>query len=207
MAAACVPSMRSSFRDGRAVDERSVDATGLVSVQLDAGVGDVELSPASTDSVRVQVTVRSSDAERLARDCLPNASLGVERQGGVLVVRLEQRTRNRCGSRWRLHLPPSLAVRVRADLGTITATGLTGALDVETGNGNIDVQSHAPGHGAVLVRSDVGRVAVRVRGYDVPPTSRRGAGQEATVRGPGGPDITLRTRNGRASLVLAAAPR
>ncbi|MGZ8376307.1 MAG: hypothetical protein ACXW61_01965 [Gemmatirosa sp.] len=199
---ACVPSMRSSFRDGRELAEQTFDAAGLTGIDLDAEVGDVELHGAAADSVQVQVTLRSSDAERLARECLPKSSLDVRRDGAVLTVRLEQRTRDRCGTRWRIAMSPRLHARVRARVGDVTVTGLASGIDVATGNGDIDVRSRATSHGRVEVRSDVGRVAVRVHGYAVPAERPQGAGQRATLRGPGGPDLVLHTRIGRASLVI-----
>lgn len=202
LAAACVPGMRSSFREGSPLTVERFDAAGLTTLDLDAGVGDVELRPAAGDSVEVEVTLRSGDADRLARECLPNASLAVRRDGAVLVARLEQRTRDRCGTRWRVALPPRLHARVRASVGDVAVHGLAGGIAVDVGTGDIDVRSRAARHGRVDVSSDVGRVALRVRGYDVPVARRQGAGRQATLRGESGPDVVLHTRVGRASLVI-----
>jgi hypothetical protein len=200
--AACVPSLRSSFREGQPLATERFDAAGLTGLDLDAQVGDVELRAASADSVEVEVTLRSADAERLARECLPKSALDVRRDGTALVVRLTQRTRNQCGTRWRVALPPRLHARVRASVGDVTASGLAGGMDVTVGTGDIDVRTRAASHGRVDVSSDVGRVSLRVRGYDVPSERRQGAGQQATLRGQSGPDVVLRTRVGRAALVI-----
>ena len=52
------------------------------------------------------------------------------------------------------------------------------------------------------MRADVGGVKARVRGYDVPPPRKYGAGASLTLRGSGGPRIDLRAGVGDASLEI-----
>ena len=204
-ATACVPSMRSSFRDGSELASRVVDAAGLATLELDAGVGEVDLSAIDVDSVRVEVVLRSSDAARLERECRPNSSLVVDRRDDVLVVRVDQRTGDKCGTRWRVGVPARLATRVTSDVGKVTIDGVAGAIDVNVGNGDAEVRSRAPGHGAVLVRTNVGRVRVRIAGYDATPPKPPGSGHTVRLDGPGGPAVTIRVGVGNASLDLAGA--
>ena len=62
----------------------------------------------------------------------------------------------RCEGRYRVAVPDGASVRVRGDSGKVTAREL-GALDVETGNGAVEVERAS---GPVKVRTDNGRVDV-----------------------------------------------
>ena len=202
VAAGCIPSMRRSYREGTELMERALDARDLTGVRLDAGVGNIEVRAGGADSVRVRVVLRSQDADRLANECIPRSELRAERDGAVLALKVEQHTRNQCGADWRIEMPAALHARIDADLGDITVAGLTGGIHVENDNGDIDVRSAAEGHGRVAVRSDNGRVRVRLMGYEVPVPSKPGPSSELTIDGPGGPAITLRTRLGQATLTV-----
>ena len=99
-------------------------------------------------------------------------------------------------------MPARLDATARVSVGSIRISGLAGAIDAATSTGDIVVLSRAPSHGDVTVRADVGDVKARVRGYDVPPPRAYGAGAAMTLRGSGGPAISIRAGVGDASLEI-----
>ena len=196
--------MRTSYRHGQDLVRSVLDARDVETVDIDAGVADVEVVAGTADSIDVRVTLRSGDADRLERECLPNASLDARRDGRTLHFRVEQRTRDRCGAVWRVTLPSRLDVVARVSVGTVRISGTTGAVDASAQTGDVVVRSHASAHGTVSVRADVGRVRATVRGYEVPPKREHGPGATLTLKGSGGPSLDLRAGVGNATLDIAA---
>jgi hypothetical protein len=182
--------------------DTTVDARGLRALRIDADVGDVTVRATDGDSVRIAVVLRSSDADRLARECIPKSSLETALDAGILTAHVTQRTRNQCGARWDVAVPPRLRAVVTARVGDIVIEGLTGGIEASASKGNVDVRTRGEGHGTVRLSADVGRVRACVGGYDVPPTSHRGAGATLELRRPTGAEITLRAGVGNATLRL-----
>ena len=212
------PSMRTSFREGTALQRAAHAVDGVSHVEIDAGVGDVSIRALSGDSVRLAVSLHSSDAKRLAETCIPDARLEVTRTEGVLRARVTQQSRDRCGQRWTVELPAHLAVSVRVGVGTIDVRGLAGGATLEAGvgeiraqvergsvhavstNGDVTVATRDTAYASVEARANVGKVKLWVAGMEVSASRPPGAGDRIELRGSGGSRIVARTGVGDATI-------
>ena len=201
----------------------TVNADGLTALQVRGGAANVRVVADTTDLVRVEVSLRSSDSERLNRTCVPTARLDTTRSNGVLSVRVHQPSRDRCGESWSVTAPSRLLVSLdfaNADVeahgftgglsasltgtGKIRGTAVRGDVDVRVGVGDIDLSVDQREYADVSLASDVGSVRLELGGYDVPPAERRGSGQRITLRGAGTGRVTARSRVGDVRLTIAA---
>jgi hypothetical protein len=210
---------------GAAPVRLAFDARGLDALRVDGGAGRVRVtadSAAAGDSVRATVTLRSTDARRLAEVCVPGATLDSARGGGELRLAVRQPGRDRCGEEWVVEVPARLAVRLEFAAATLDVTGVAGglrarvsaagdvraavaggAVDVETNVGDARVASSATRYGDVDLRSEVGSVALWLLGHRIPTRGRPGSGDEVRLAGEGGgPTVRVRVRVGRAEARL-----
>ena len=222
---ALVPSQRASFREPTDVARLTRAAGGVTAVEIEAGVADVRLVAGAADTLTFSVALRSQDGKRLAEVCVPGSELVAEPDGTRLVVRLAQRSRDRCGEAWQVHVPTAMPVVVSAVGGKIVverlAGGLTvriagtgsldanvagGPVDARVGVGDLRVVSHEPSYRSVSLSAGVGRVTFEAAGMRTSPPSR-GAGATFRSEGQGDHHVRLQSRVGDVSLVLATAPR
>jgi hypothetical protein len=217
---AAVPSQRASFRDPTDVARLTRPAAGITGLEIQGGAADVDVVAAAVDSVEIVVALRSHDADRLTEVCVPGSELKAEPDGGRIVVFLDQRSRDRCGERWRVRVPASMPVVVRANVGKITTSGLAGGLRVRvTGSGSVDaavaggpidvhvgvgdakVTSREQSYRTVRLRADVGRVHFEAAGMRVSPP-RQGASSTFESEGRGRHEARVKSDVGDVTLVL-----
>jgi hypothetical protein len=218
---AIVPSQRASFREPTDVARLTRAAGGVTGLEIRVGVGDLRLVAGAADSLAFAVALRSQDAKRLGEICIPRSELIAEPDGTRLVVRLEQRSRDRCGEVWQVQVPATMPVAVHAAGGKVVTERLAGGLTVRiTGSGHVDasvtggpvdarvgvgdvrVVSGEPSYRSVSLTAEVGRVTLETAGMRISPPSR-GAGATFGSEGKGDHDIRLRSRVGDVTLVLA----
>jgi hypothetical protein len=194
-------------------------------VEIAAGVGAVRITSDGGDSVRYEVALRSQDAERLRERCIPRSSVERVVEAGVMQLRLEQRTRDRCGELWTVHLPTGVGAHVTGGVTDVTMDGtfgdvrvrLTGpgalrgsiaapSIDVELRHGHIELTSPRERYRRIALDSDNGRVELTFKGMAIP-ARRSPPGASVAIDGEGDGEISLRSRLGNVRLVAGAAPR
>ena len=213
------PAMRTSFREGLPLQRSAHASAGVTLVTIDGGVGDVTVRPLPGDSIRIAVTLRSSDEERLTGTCIPRSRLETARTDGTLSARVVQESRDQCGQRWTVELPPHLAVNVRVNVGTIDVQGLAGGATLEVTNvgdiraevergsvhaesakGDVSVATRDSAYASVELRASVGKVKLWVNGMAVDAVRPPGAGDRISLRGAGTSRIVARAGVGDATV-------
>jgi hypothetical protein len=211
LAGCAPPVMRASFREGLPLQRTAHAAAGVTLVTIDGGVGDVTVRPLPGDSIRIAVSLHSSDEKRLEETCIPRSRLETSRTDGTLAARVVQQTRNQCGQRWTVELPPQLAVNVRVGVGTIDVRGLAGGATLEVENvgdiraeveggsvhavsakGDVSVATRDSAYASVELRASVGEVKLSMNGMEVDAPRPPGAGDRITLRGTGASRIVAR---------------
>jgi len=202
----------------------SADATDLVRVSLDAGVGDVEVTGNEGDTVSWEVVLKPRRggifaSSRRGEEEVRQARLNAEVHRGELRLEIDSPSHDqRFEERWTIHMPARLAfeldfgvgdVRIRnlaggvdldAGVGDITLETAGGRVKVEVGVGDVDVRGPVGAYGSAEASAGVGDATVTVRGRS---TDRGGfIGGSASWHGDGRDDITLEVGVGDASVVL-----
>lgn len=168
--AACeAPASRPGRAEATADTTLSVDLAGRTLV-LDGTAGDVTLTAdsASTGATlvltrRARGATRASAARRLAGVVV---SVAADDEMEQVVWRASPA--EGAGVSARVALPPGAHVVVHLDAGDVSARGLTGAADVETGRGTVRLDDHS----GVRLRVRVGSGAAVVGARTLPPAAR-----------------------------------
>ncbi len=200
----------------------SFDASGIQRLSLAGGVARVSIAPGADDSVRVVVSLRSRDQERLREKCIPGSRLEHDVEAGTMALRLRQSGRDHCGETWTVVLPARLFVLlefanaevdvsgIRGGLsasisgtGKVTASVDSGPASVTMGVGDVHVIANRASVGDLVLESEVGRAELTLHGVRVP-VAKRGSSSRIATRGTGSQDIRLRTRVGNVSLTVNA---
>jgi len=168
--------------------ERSIPASGLDRVEIEAGVGDVRVEVGEEDTVAVEVTLEPRrgglfSSIRTAEREVQEATLEAETAGRVL--RLEVGTdsdQRRFEERWTVVMPARMALQLELGVGDVGIRGLAGGvtleagvgdvvvetsggdLDLEVGVGDLSVRAPAAAYGRVRCAAGVGDARVRVQG-------------------------------------------
>ena len=220
-ACAAVPSQRASFREPTDVARLTRAAAGVTGVEIQGGAADVTVVAGDADSIDVRVAMRSQDATRLRDVCIPGTQLLAEPHGDRVVLMLDQESRDRCGEVWQVRVPAAMPVTVRASVGTVVATGLsgglvvrvsaTGSVDAQLAGGPVDVRVEVGDArvgwrgaetGDVRLRANVGRAELEIAGMRIP-VPRHGAGAGIDSRGRGDHDLRVESNVGDVRLVVA----
>jgi hypothetical protein len=123
--------------------ERTVLATGLDTVRLDAGVGDVEVVGADVAEVSVSVELKPRrggffSSMKTAQREVDEAVLSAEVSKGALALEIDSDGNDRhFEERWTIALPASLAFTLEVGVGDVEVRGVTGALDLQVGVGEV----------------------------------------------------------------------
>ena len=139
-------------------------------------------------------------------------------------LRLEQRTRDRCGEVWTVRLPAGVAAHVTGSVTNVTMDGTFGdvrvrlsgpgslrgaiaspSIDAELRHGSIELTSTRDSYRRIALDSDNGRVQLTYKGMEIP-ARRSGPGASVAIDGQGDGEISLMSRLGSVRLV-AGAPR
>lgn len=218
---ACIPGMRQSYRFPTEVAQATLPADGVRELRVAAGTGDVHvMGEAGREQVDVTVRLRSQDAERLERVCIPSARLESKTDLGTMELRLRQDDRNKCGESWEVRVPARLATTLTGDVTrfraegafeslNITASGpgrVDGAftaegVSVDLGHGPVDLTVTTADFDAVEVRSDNGGADLSLDGASIS-AQRSPPGARASLDGDGRGDIRARSRLGDVRLRL-----
>lgn len=142
----------------------SVGADAFDRLELESGVGDVEVLATDGDTVDVEVALEPrrgglfSSMRRAERE-VESARLETTADGGTLEIRVRSDSDDRrFEERWRIELPARLAVQLDVGVGDVVVEGVSGGVQLDSGVG--DVRLTLPG-GDVEVDSGVGDVDVR----------------------------------------------
>lgn len=224
LGACTLPSTRQAriapFTAGRAV----LPAHTVTRVIVDAAVGTVTIDSTSGDSLIVVAELTSGDTTRLRTVCAQSTQLATTNASDGVHFALEQRSRNRCGERWRLLVPASVAVHVTGRVLDVTVDARLPALRVRMGGpGSVRGRVDAPdvdidiGHGGITLRSTrsdlrrasaiskIGRAQLEVNGLRIPSVSKP-PGAVAEVTGRGESTLLARTGNGSVSVTVEGRP-
>jgi hypothetical protein len=197
----------------------SLPATNVSRLTIDGKVGDIVIDSTLSDSLVVIAELRSHDADRLAEVCAPTSRL--LREGGrELKLAIDQPTRNRCGERWIVQLPRTVAVHVNGTVANVTLAAATpelkvrlhgpGAIrgrvnspviDVEIDIGSIDLVSARGDVRHATAVSRIGSVEMSVRGLDFP-SKRQPPGAVAEVTGRGDATFAAKSGNGKVKVII-----
>lgn len=220
-AVACARPPALWFERGQEQTQATIDATSAGSLSLTGRVARVTVVPSADDSVRLIVSLRSTDAERLRAKCIPGARLEHRLVDGTLSLQLRQSGRDQCGETWHVAVPPRLFVALEFSNADIDASGIRGGLSarvsgtgrvtasvdsasvsITMGVGDVHVVATHAAVGNLMLESDVGRAELTLHGVRVPGDNRPGASSRISTRGSGHHDIRLRTRVGNVSLIV-----
>jgi hypothetical protein len=133
------PEHRSFPLDGRRLTVKADDSS-------------VEIRPADVDEVEV---TRWFDAWTVLGGKRPEVKWSMEGSTLRLTVRCGVGLINDCAARHRVLVPRGVAVAVDAENGSVTASGFTTALDLDSGNGRVVVRDSS---GELRLSSDNGSV-------------------------------------------------
>lgn len=224
LGACTLPSTRQArippFTAGRA----ALLAHSVTRVTVEASVGTVTIDSTGGDSLIVLAELTSGDTTRLRTICAQSTRLATTNASDGVHFALEQRSRNRCGERWRLLVPPSVAVHVTGRVVDVTVDARVPALRVRLdGPGTVRGRVDSPdvdidiGHGGITLRSarsdlrrasavsKIGRAQLEVNGLRIPSVSKP-PGAVAEVTGRGESTLLARSGNGSVSVTVESRP-
>lgn len=168
--------------------ERSISATGLDRVEIEAGVGDVRVEVGEDETVVVEVTLEPRrgglfSSIRTAEREVQEATLEVETAGRVLQLKVGTNAdERRFEERWAVVMPARLALQLELGVGDVELRGIAGGvsleagvgnvvvdteggdLDLELGVGDLSVRAPAAAYGRVRCAAGVGDARIRVQG-------------------------------------------
>lgn len=198
-------------------------AAGIVTVDIDTGVGDVDVRGAEVDTVSVRVTVRPKrgilDSPRRTRELVEAVELRSEERGATLALRLRPAARQgNYEASWSVVIPATAGLRLDAGVGDVrivgvqggvsvdlgvgdvTLTDLAGDLNVDVGVGDVEMTGEWVAFGSLRADSGVGEVTLRT-----PDGRQRGkgfVGKELSTTGPGTARLRLDVGVGDVTIVL-----
>lgn len=131
----------------------SQPAGELAAVSLEVGTGDVTVTACDCQEIRATVDVSGRRWQLEELEVVPKI------EGKTLKLALEPRTRGskKIGEDWSLELPRTVSLTVRAGVGDVRVSGLSGDLEVEIGVGDLRVEDLA---GSLKAETGVGDVEV-----------------------------------------------
>lgn len=142
---------------------KTVPAQDLTQVNIEAGVGDVEILVGNDSEIHAEVILKPrwgglfSSRKRAERD-VEAASLSSRVVRGTLHLEIDSRSKNRkFEERWTVMIPQTLAVDLEHGVGDAKIRGLAGGVSVEAGVGDVTIESI---RGDVVVEVGVGNAKV-----------------------------------------------
>ncbi len=194
-------------------------AASVSRLTIDGKVGDIIVDSALSDSLIVTAELRSHDDKRLAEVCAPTSRL-IRDGGRELTLNIDQPMRNRCGERWIVQLPRTVALHLNGTVANVTLAATTPELkvrldgpgsirgrvnspvvDVEIDIGSIDLVSARGDVRHATAISKIGSVEMSVRGLDFP-SKRQPPGAVAEVTGRGDATFAARSGNGKVKVII-----
>jgi len=220
IAALAVPTQAATTRT--LADE--VPAAGIERLQLESGVGDVEIVASDRDTVALEVVLKPrrggifSSMTRAERE-VDEARLEVTTDRGTLSLSIaSSSSERRFEERWSVQVPARLALDLTVGVGDVQVRGAAGGVTLESGVGDVllgvaggdvalevgvgDVAVTAPadGYGRVDCSGGVGEGRVTVRGTTV--EGGGFVGHSTTWKGDGPARLKLEVGVGDARVTL-----
>jgi hypothetical protein len=199
-------------------------AQGIDRVQIETGVGDVDIHAVDRDRIEVTVILTArrggffSSMKEAERD-VDEAVLSSELVRGRLYLDVDSGAGDeRFEEQWSVGLPAGKEVELEIGLGDVAITGLKSVLEVEVGVGNVvvldaageliievgvgdvDIQGEAERFGDVDASGGVGDAKIKVAGERV--SSEGFVGHSASWRGYGPGRIEVEIGVGEAAITL-----
>ena len=146
----------SNAQDTRTLTANESDQ-GLTAVEFEGHVGSMQIRPATSGGVRVQVEIRPSRSSRRVRGNPQSMELRSSRSGSTLVVNLTGDHED-LEEIWMIEVPAHLLVEAELGVGDITLQGIRGGLRAKVGVGSLNVD--VP-EGGVTAETGVGKVSIK----------------------------------------------
>ncbi|HUK14194.1 MAG TPA: hypothetical protein VLW17_12905 [Thermoanaerobaculaceae bacterium] len=178
-------------------DRRTLELTrpadAVQTVEIQAGVGDVDVSSGPGDTVSIHVEVRPKGAHFWSsnRTDLDALEVAAETRGSTLVLRISPERRHdlEIGEDWTVRLPARLGLRVKLGVGDVHVLDMTGDMKAEVGVGDVKIEGSYDAFGDVHASCGVGDATLRT------PAGRSEGegfiGHSLRASGPGKADIEV----------------
>jgi len=144
---------------------RTVPAADLVAIELDSGVGDIEITgrdDAAEVMIDVVLTPRRGglfSSMRRAEQEVEEATLRADVKGDRLSLGIDPEGEDRrFEEKWTIVLPARLSVTIDHGVGDVELRGLSGGLEIESGVGDVLAEV---GSGDVRIELGVGDASLR----------------------------------------------
>ncbi len=183
-------------------------ATGLATVVVKAGVGEVEVMGDSGQEISVQVELRAKDggfifgSHQSERD-LEDVRLEPRVAGGDLTLELQPDGHGdrHWSESWTVRIPASLAASVKLGVGDVRVLDVAGDVTVEAGVGDVRVEGEFSSAGDIRATCGVGDASLRTpnghnegKGFIGHDLSAHGPGKASIRARAGVGDVTIRLR-------------
>lgn len=204
----------------------NIPAAGLELFELDAKVGEIEITAADIDHVELHVTLEPDDedwfgsSERLKKR-LESAELEHAVNGKVLRARLDYDESDSgdddLEEHWEIRLPAALALETVLNVGSLRVEGtrggvsaevnvgeltidvLAGEIDARVNVGEIDIRTRTASAGEIALETNIGDTRLRIDGKSAGST-QGWLGKNLTHDSGGDDDIEARVNVGEVSV-------
>jgi hypothetical protein len=182
-------------------------ATGLLSLSVKAGVGDVQIESDAINEIAIRVEVRSKHGlffvDREARRDAEALQIDARALGDELTLSLgpEHHGDTRWVEHWTVRVPAAFAASVKLGVGEITVLDLGGDVRAEVGVGDVRVEGIYQSFGDVHAACGVGDASLRTpagreqgEGFIAHTLSAQGPGKASIRVHAGVGDVKIRLR-------------
>jgi hypothetical protein len=218
--------------DSRHVGPRTLSAdlpgSGLDTLALQVGVGEVRVTASADDTVHTVVTLRPKEREffgflhwsgSMARD-ISGATIHQERNGKRLTLSLDLggHDRDNVKQEWEVQVPARLkldsvmnvgemniagvagGVSAKLDVGELEIDAPKGAIDADVNVGEIRAKSGSGHHGRIQLASNIGDTTLLLHGAESGIHQHGGLGNRVSMDGDGPDSMDLRLNIGEVTL-------
>lgn len=151
----------------------SFPATGLDRVKLELPVGDIVVTAAASNQVRIDMVVRCSSMSSRCREIAKEIELASDRFGSSLDLEIDGYPEHGSGSPsvdLTIWMPASVAFKSEVGVGDTTVKGMEGDVEVSSGVGHVTLNGFENKVRSVHLESGLGsaKMWVKKRPIDVP---------------------------------------
>ncbi len=163
-------------------------AGGFSTIDIDTGVGDVDIRGAEVDTVSARVTLRATkgwfSSSRRAEKLVESAEVVPEEAGSTLRLRLRPAARKgEYEAWWSVVVPASAGIRLDNGVGDVRITDVQGGVNLDLGVGDVRLADVA---GDLVIDVGVGDVEVTGEWAAFGPVRADSGVGNAVLRTPGG---------------------
>ena len=187
--------------------DTSKPSTDITEVVMEIGVGDVEVvaDDSVTISAHVEIERKSGSfwGSHSSQREIEALEIDTRVEGHTMTLRLrpESRHNKHYSENWTVRLPANCAVKIKQGVGNVVVRDVAGALDIELGVGDIEIDGLYASFGRISAECGVGDVTVRTpekrergEGFVGHEVRTKGAGSAALNAEAGVGDVTIRLR-------------